>query len=507
MHAAIKAIASTAPTLAKTILLPDENDPQRVPNYPHIERTSVMAYKNVTTVSIPGTASSVNDGIMVLNCPVAPTWVSGAVTSTLVEYGTFATDLSVFNTAGGVLYYAPGSWVPNTVVLGVGALPNGLTADKIPVGALGGDAYIYIPPGMTGFLRASLPTATAVTGSMEATVRHWNGENTSVTSVVSLTATGTNAFVGTFASGLYGPFARVDSLRGGAAFTYSTASVLELSMGWYTGGTYLAPTGTVVSYFPLFALLESATSIAPWVDTRLTAASVLATNVTKVLNKEGTITAARLNVGSKPTLFAKFDESDFATAHPSLRYSGPLENGCYTFLAPTLGMVQFQDGAYDRANSTSPWPMFDLSLVEFANCVLLRDPDATTPTVMTITTVFHVEFRNASLLFPIATSSTRLEDWHAASLAVSNICPFTENWIHVPTVLAWLRKYVPMALRGMLGVPTTQVVRYVPKAKKPRGSQAPKQVKAQKKPKQQLQQIQAKKKKSGLQMYLDSKRK
>ena len=92
----------------------------------------------------------------------------------------------------------------------------------------------------------------------------------------------------------------------------------------------------------------------------------------------------------------------------------------------------------------------------------MKDPDSATISNMALTSVWHTEFRTSSMLFNIGACSTPLHDYHASVLAVSTFPMFTENWIHVPTILNWLRTNIPKALSAV-SVAGYRVVKEKPK--------------------------------------------
>ena len=189
-------------------------------------------------------------------------------------------------------------------------------------------------------------------------------------------------------------------------------------------------------------------SIAPFQSTRLNSSALLLTNVTKVLNKEGTVQSSRLlfNPNAGRT-FHHADVVSVSTSNPDTRYFGALEKGAYTFTAPDQESLKFvtpyitvtvNDTGTDEGNiipltlvpsRSVVRPVLDLG-AKYYNCIICTDLDSTDDTQLAMTLDTHWEFRTISTLYALDYSRIPMEVYHAAMLAVVKAGFFYENNSH-----------------------------------------------------------------------------
>jgi hypothetical protein len=195
---------------------------------------------------------------------------------------------------------------------------------------------------------------------------------------------------------------------------------------------------------PLFSAPEFNTTTLPYEDVRCTAASLLLTNVTKVLNKEGTVLAARLNNASTPGVGGSMfnpSVSMLDNVHPSEKYFGPLERGVYAFSLPDAESSNFAP-ALLAPSGASKVPIFDLDHFSYYTLIFLSDPDTTTPSSFALTVDWHTEFRSQSILFPRGFSAVTLESFHGAQMALAQMPTIFENPVHLRSIVAAVSKAV-----------------------------------------------------------------
>lgn len=213
----------------------------------------------------------------------------------------------------------------------------------------------------------------------------------------------------------------------------SAASTPSLYMGWTTGGTFTAPSGTATLMVPYAMPPEFNNSVIPYARTRLNSSAALFTNVTAALSKEGTVLAARL----KPAVVDpwNFTTDNLNAVHPSLRYFGPLEKGLYTFTTPSGNTGEFYDCVISMpSNSTyNPLhrPLFQFADVGIYNAIIFSDLGSSSAgTQLAVSSYSHLEFETTSSLFSIGVSSQPLELLHATEVALLKFGHFHENPIH-----------------------------------------------------------------------------
>ncbi|APG78129.1 hypothetical protein [Wenzhou yanvirus-like virus 2] len=189
-------------------------------------------------------------------------------------------------------------------------------------------------------------------------------------------------------------------------------------------------------------------SVAPFRSTRLNASALLLTNVTKVLNKEGTVESSRVifNPDSGRT-FMNADVPTVSTSNPETRYFGALEKGAYTFTAPDQESLVFttpyetvrvNDALIGHGGGSVPIfvperlaerPVMNLN-PRYMNAIILTDLDMTDDTQLALTLDTHWEFRTISTLYQLDYSRMPIETYHAAMLAVMRAGLFYENNTH-----------------------------------------------------------------------------
>jgi hypothetical protein len=190
--------------------------------------------------------------------------------------------------------------------------------------------------------------------------------------------------------------------------------------------------------YPISKPVEAAATIVPWKSVRSTAVGALFSNVTAVLNKEGTIKAARVSAETTCVLASSSFGVAIDKVYPKDRYFGPMENGLYTFTLPDSGSELYRDTLQNSTSQILPvWvainrppAVFDLDKLAYANLIVFTDVGAS-DTTLAITVDRHIEFRSSSVLFPLGYSACPLETYHAAQMALVQLGVFFENPAHL----------------------------------------------------------------------------
>lgn len=283
------------------------------------------------------------------------------------------------------------------------------------------------------------------------------------------------------------------------------------------------PAGAQTLLLPLAFPVEYFNSPLPWKSVRTTASASLLTNTTKALNKEGTALWSRVAPQISNPWTITYGQLN--NAHPSEKAFMGLENGCYTYVAPTTDLQLFMQ--YDHDLSVGSVPVYRLDNTALVNVGFLVDPDGGTN--MAINTDWHIEFRTMSALFQIAMSPVPLESLHQAQILLATAGFFYPNVSHVAILTAltaaWrtLRPYISAGVRGAAqGVsraiaarnppivqPTTLATTVAPRSGGLQQSKRKKKARVQRqqrKAPQPKMSRQTPKLKSGLDMYLNSRR-
>lgn len=200
---------------------------------------------------------------------------------------------------------------------------------------------------------------------------------------------------------------------------FVTSAMSSFSIAPTTTATY---TATVTAASPSYAFMPLPTPVdffttsAPFQNTRVTATALALENVTKVLNKEGTIMCGRLQPSNTDPF--KFTAGSLALLHPEEKCQLPMERGLYTYCAPANSFDRFKDYAYPlnfNKSSTvtlSNVPTFDLSFDGLYNCMVFQDPDG--GTLLSAVVDYHLEFRSTSVLWPLSIATSSVESLHSA---------------------------------------------------------------------------------------------
>jgi hypothetical protein len=158
------------------------------------------------------------------------------------------------------------------------------------------------------------------------------------------------------------------------------------------------------------------------------------------------------DASSIPTL------SQFVSANPAERYYGPLEKGIYSFTLPDASNGEFRDLTTDikvyHGSVFVNWtaPSFPLEGFDYMHLIVLTDNDGSNSTSMTVTLDTHLEFRTSSALFTLDFSTTPLESYHIAQMALARSGVFFENPVHMRVISEIMRRGTqalrPLVMKG-----------------------------------------------------------
>lgn len=440
-----RVVVDTLSRLAKTIALPNEYPPTRLPTQNAIERTAVTQFQITGTSSLDGNNGGIVHALLMRH-PAIPLWLTQTFTSMGIEYGSTIQEAASVALRGPTVF--TNLQLDTAVPFGTG-LPAPLTSNVIPFAqdtVVGAD-YFYVPAGGAIFLRA-VSSAVQASGEISAQLMQWNGPGQeSLWTALSMTWAGSNVAMTPLP-----PTAGAPVTAAGGWYRFTTATVvtalpspanLQFTCGWITGGAYAVPAGTIAGMYPAGLVAEWTTSIIPFANTRVTASGLLLSNVTKVLNKEGTVLAARLTPDQSP-----FSPSIAALGSRNVmeKYFGPLEQGVYTFTSPTPESMTFTDAT---VGSSTLFPFLDLNKLGMVNLVRLSDPSVVESSTMAFTVDWHVEFRTTSVLFPLGVTATPLEEFQAAQVALALGGNFFENPLHLGAIGGMVGKAAGMVAKTL----------------------------------------------------------
>lgn len=418
--------------VAKTMALPHETQPMRLPTYPNLERTALVNVEFNTTSN-----SKVFDRpsrrFMLCRDAGAPFWFDDKFnqTSAVVPQLAYVSGVSVVRTENPRPYEAA-NWNHAS-----GLSPFGLDHED--------NLWAWAPADVDGnpFMQF---WAVTDNGSVDIQIEILNPSgNVTTKTLIGVGRTEPKPL------GVGNVWVRLLSIK---------------NIGAETTRVGLSFTGEHRFLMPAFRPLESSVSTAPYDSCRCNAVSLLMTNVSRVQIKQGTILAARLQRSDlKPW---SFTEDDLSVAHPAERYFGAAEVGLYTFVAPGESTSRFRQAGFNNQPVTHWKPGQVLSTLpgeelidtdnfhysptvhvyddEYFHAIVVSEEQGVDETLLALTVDMHVEFRSTSSLFQIGISALPLETYHAALLALSQSGYFFENATHWKQLAALLVRGINAAL-------------------------------------------------------------
>jgi hypothetical protein len=303
--------------------------------------------------------------------------------------------------------------------------------------------YLYLPSGAALIVNIAYDAGTrpATDPGLNLSFDVWDspGQVQQKGIAFGLTYPGSGVTVGWYAyTSLRNQWIRPNTLTVESTTYAVTNANFSLTLGVLCAATYTVTTQASVApvisgvaapitcLFPYAAPAEFASSALPYQSTRLTAVAVLCTNVTKIQNKEGTVSAARLNPAN--TNVWNFTASTLAAVHPAEKQLLPLETGFYTYCPPSTDLANFWDYSINTANGAASCPAVRLDNDALVNCFSFSDPDGGTS--LAINLDYHIEFRTVSALWNIGLSTIPLESLHTSQLSLVSVGFFFPNDTH-----------------------------------------------------------------------------
>lgn len=418
-YKAVKNAFQGADEIALTMAIPRDHKPLRLPTFPNLERTATLATLQTSTMPV---ASAGVARALVVRSPTYPVWAhttNASPQSASLDYNF--------------------TWQANsTVECQFTSPPEGFMATDLRYLVLGrknGDVWIYCPKG-------TYPTCYVVftnsfTFNLTMSYDVWDGTGIKHLQA-NTTGTGTsfNVWGPALTAGAWVRFLTLDIAANG------NVAACTVQNGWVTGGTMAVPTGALSSIMPVGQPPEFSNSMLPYQSTRSNAVAALFSNVTAVLNKEGTVRATRLPAGLSVRWWGDFDtDVNFTASHPAETYWGPLEKGLYTYTLPDEASVRFKDCVVEfltDGGTLTYRPCIDLDGFMYVHAIAFTDLTSGDST-LAVTVDSHLEFRTNSALFQLGFSSTSLEAEHIAQMACVRRGVFFENPSHLAAIAGLIR--------------------------------------------------------------------
>ncbi len=375
-------------------------------------------------------------------------------------FGTVTFSATMLTGTAPVATYT-GTVAPATNSLGFAGLYSETTMPPLGFDSGTGRTYVYVPAGWNFRCVIAGPVALQ-TEAATARVLSWKspGEDSmdyTCQATVGIGNTGGPTGSFTSSSGLWVSPLDVNvscasALPQGSWRVYIVvyASTTAYTPSATSDGVETLGPATTRPFLPLVDPVEFYNSMLPWYATRCTAASLLGTNVSQVINKGGTVLAGRIS----PNVMSCWGvTSEYVSAlHPAEKAYLPLETGIYTFVPPSTDLGKFSD------HTSTPLTRYNNTAAFAANAPLFRlDNDALYHVMfltasgvdesLATTVDWHLEFRTSSALFQIGLSTMTLETLHQAQISLAEVGYFFENINHkalLGKVVAAAKKYGPI---------------------------------------------------------------
>lgn len=479
--------------IARGIALPGESKPQRYPSFPALERTAVMGF-NAPLSYAPKCATPFK--VMLCRQAAYPLWATQAFTGCFSYSASWKCDLGSSSgnqestVSPGPIAYTSGT-VPH-LLAGSKYFPRNDATTALPARGpfLGTDLasgpleWIYAPIGSLACISINFENPPDFNDDVQMVVESWSstGQFSSNSIKVDAPVGGGGCVIASLLG--YGSFLRVSrfTLLSNLNSDYmptinimvTNATVATFTQDPAPGnfGKWALSVPTPLVFLPLSYPAEFDHSELPWQGTRVTAVSALFTNVSQLLNKDGTVLWGRVSpTSTNPFLVV---ESDITNLHPAEKAFLALEQGTYTYVAPSTDMADFWDYTVNSTNLLASYPdakiqplppLYRLDNTSLVNIAFFSDPSATT--ALAVNLDWHIEFRTTSALFQVGLSTVTLEAFHQAQLLLANHSYFYNNSNHV-ALLRRITQIVRTVLRtplvrSYLGNPIVEAITSRPK--------------------------------------------
>lgn len=460
--------------IASAMALPHEHPPSRFPSFPALERTAVMGFN----APFPYGVGSVRQPAILMRQPTFPLWLGREPTNVLygVTYPVKTGQGQTCEIQAGIDYWFTDNITAKGPASYTFTVSGGVSHPDVPWPLLGIDAgtghsgpqeWIYVPANCFVTVVHSNNVSYSADPLMNLDYDVWCSPGEFITQTTSSAFTRTlNQTSTTISFGSVAQWFRPKSFRSSAA-TEAAASAGTVAIIVHTGVATItgAATGSgwtcaivpaaVRCMLPATYPAEFINSPLPWSATRLTAVSALFTNTTKIQNKEGTVTAGRLNPQLVNVWVKSSDTSVLTNLHPAEKAFMGLESGHYTYCPPSTDLGMFYDytvnttalSTKDSNNSaitSVSVPIIRLDNDSMVNMMIFFDPDGSTNLAVNLD--WHIEFRSSSSLWQLGLSTLTIEAMHQAQLALVAAGFFYSNATHVTTIASILKTIAKWAV-------------------------------------------------------------
>lgn len=442
--------------IARTMAVPNEHSPIRLPVASGEERTAVTALQTTGTYNFSIHSGSDMYALLFRHSAI-PFWIETIVIPKF-GYPSNIFPIQQFNNPyiNAPFQLSTSGPAVDTVLTSVAApefaTPNNAATNFIGFDGKLGKHYFWIPKGM--YTQVTLFKTTAAAGAnmlFTFDFHRWvsPGNEVPMTNINKAFDALSNLRieVNTTKGGWY----RTDNWLVSAidpTKPTGVVSIINAVVGWFVGDMTDPKLMEFSTVLPACQPPEWNSSIVPFSNVRVNAAAALITNVTQVLSKEGTVLAARM---FPEQYYWDPITAKIGTRCAAEKYFGALENGLYTFTSPTMESQIYSDDVLTENVLYGPVIVVNLDTIGPANVMKFNDPNINISGSLAITVDWHLEFRTNSVLFPTCTCITPIEVNHQSQVVLGTMPNFFENPLHLSMITAMAIKAARMVVNFVRG--------------------------------------------------------
>lgn len=215
------------------------------------------------------------------------------------------------------------------------------------------------------------------------------------------------------------------------------------------------------SFFPLMSVDYMAQAPVLYRNCRCTAVSALFSNVTKIIDKEGTSRAVRATRANVNPWADWRSDSSFTQVNPDYARNLMLQDGLYVFVMPDARSLRFRDCVFDVTSSTGGMSgntgantygsgeapaVMDLSGFDNIMLMLFTDLGVGTNTQLQVVLDLHLEYKHNSPLWELRVTDVTPDDMAHAIKALQQMQHAFENPLHMSDILKYVQRAAGMLL-------------------------------------------------------------
>lgn len=452
-----------AARIVKTLMLPGNMPPIRMPTASP-QMTALHRFRTLGSMTVDSAIGGI-DALMLFRDPVYPIWARTPVPSDLKIAHYVTVDIphpANSMTAGNAGFFPiplrnteTRFSIRQSATMAFGSFdPSGFfgPSGKLPVGVSPGidRLWFYVPAGC--WVSATITTdGKPDGGAWNATILYSPDGTTLDAQTIECTGHSADSTSLSVAHKLkYSGWVSWDKLTATRDPTDIAAPgfalyAKQVMFGWVSGGSLLNPdvwsgpaTAMVYPWFPA-AAPEFTVASSLYERCRVSASALLLSNAKSESHAEGTINAYNVRCNGRDIYTQTLEKNAGAHLAPNLSWSGKAAKGLYCFTTPQMNdgeMLDVSNQRYPGTPITTATPFFSLDTHQWCYIITFGVSNAVEASQeFMVTFDTHLESVTDSQLWTADVSPYSFDQARAVASALMGIKPFTENPIHIPTLL------------------------------------------------------------------------